>query len=110
MKILVTGGAGYIGSHACVELLQAGHNIVVIDNFSNSSIVSLGRVSDITKVKLSTAVTKNKESAPFMFEQVDIRDQIEFVMNRLNTRPRKTRGGKQPVELFLGEAVDLLMA
>ncbi|EEZ80759.1 MAG: transposase IS30 [uncultured Candidatus Thioglobus sp.] len=34
--------------------------------------------------------------------------QIEFVMNRLNTRPRKTRGGKQPVELFLGKAVDLL--
>jgi IS30 family transposase len=36
--------------------------------------------------------------------------QIEFVMNRLNTRPRKIRGGKQPVELFLGKAVDLLMA
>jgi len=36
--------------------------------------------------------------------------QIEFVMRRLNTRPRKTRGGKQPVELFLGEAVDLLTA
>jgi IS30 family transposase len=36
--------------------------------------------------------------------------QIEFVMNRLNTRPRKTRGGKQPVELFLGKAVDLLTA
>ena len=36
--------------------------------------------------------------------------QIEFVMRRLNTRPRKTRGGKQPVELFLGKAVDLLMA
>jgi len=34
--------------------------------------------------------------------------QIEFVMKRLNTRPRKTRGGKQPVELFLGKAVDLL--
>ena len=36
--------------------------------------------------------------------------QIEFVMKRLNTRPRKTRGGKQPVELFLGKAVDLLTA
>ena len=36
--------------------------------------------------------------------------QIEFVMERLNTRPRKTRGGKQPVELFLGKAVDLLTA
>lgn len=37
-------------------------------------------------------------------------EQIDFVMNRLNSRPRKTRGGKQPVELFLGKAVDLLMA
>ncbi len=36
MNILVTGGAGYIGSHACVELLQAGHDVVVVDNFSHS--------------------------------------------------------------------------
>ncbi|MEK6264023.1 MAG: NAD-dependent epimerase/dehydratase family protein, partial [Clostridium sp.] len=36
MKILVTGGAGYIGSHACVELLNAGYEIIVVDNFSNS--------------------------------------------------------------------------
>ena len=40
MKILVTGGAGYIGSHTCVELLDAGYDIVVIDNFSNSDITS----------------------------------------------------------------------
>ena len=36
MKVLVTGGAGYIGSHTCVELLNAGHEIVVVDNFVNS--------------------------------------------------------------------------
>ncbi len=36
MKILVTGGAGYIGSHTCIELLNAGHEVVVIDNLSNS--------------------------------------------------------------------------
>ena len=35
-KILVTGGAGYIGSHTCVELLNAGYELVVLDNFSNS--------------------------------------------------------------------------
>ncbi|TNC84843.1 MAG: UDP-glucose 4-epimerase, partial [Thalassolituus sp.] len=35
--ILVTGGAGYIGSHTCVELIEAGYNVVVIDNLSNSS-------------------------------------------------------------------------
>jgi len=43
------------------------------------------------------------------FNQVT-QEQIDFVMNRLNTRPRKTRDGKQPVELFLGKAVDLLTA
>ena len=41
MAILVTGGAGYIGSHTCVELLDAGYEVVVLDNLSNSSKVSL---------------------------------------------------------------------
>ncbi|WP_438951415.1 UDP-glucose 4-epimerase GalE [Porticoccus sp.] len=48
MKVLVTGGAGYIGSHACVALLETGHDIVVLDNFSNSCIKSLDRVKQIT--------------------------------------------------------------
>lgn len=48
MKILVTGGAGYIGSHTLVELSKAGHEAVVIDNFCNSSKESLNRVSQIT--------------------------------------------------------------
>ena len=38
MKILVTGGAGYIGSHTCVELLQTGYEVVVVDNFDNSNL------------------------------------------------------------------------
>lgn len=46
--ILVTGGAGYIGSHTCVELLNAGHDIVVFDNFSNSHPEALRRVQTIT--------------------------------------------------------------
>ncbi len=41
MKILVTGGAGYIGSHTCIELLQAGHEVVVVDNLINSKEESL---------------------------------------------------------------------
>ncbi|MEW6259817.1 MAG: UDP-glucose 4-epimerase GalE [Thermodesulfobacteriota bacterium] len=48
MNILLTGGAGYIGSHACVVLLEAGHDVVVVDNFSNSSPVALDRVKQIT--------------------------------------------------------------
>ena len=48
MKILVTGGAGYIGSHTCVLLLEAGHEIAVLDNLSNSSEESLRRIKKIT--------------------------------------------------------------
>lgn len=48
MQILVTGGAGYIGTHTCVALLNAGHQVVVIDNFSNSHPQALKRVEAIT--------------------------------------------------------------
>ena len=48
MRILVTGGAGYIGSHTCVELLNAGHDLVVVDNLVNSNAESLRRVQELT--------------------------------------------------------------
>ena len=48
MSILVTGGAGYIGSHTCVEMINAGYDVVVVDNLSNSNKKSLDRVSKIT--------------------------------------------------------------
>ena len=48
MNVLVTGGAGYIGSHTCVELLESGHGVVVIDNLCNSSPKSLDRVRELT--------------------------------------------------------------
>ena len=48
MSILVSGGAGYIGSHTCVELIQAGHDIVVVDNFVNSCPEAIHRVEQIT--------------------------------------------------------------
>ena len=62
MKILVTGGAGYIGSHTAVELLNAGHGVVVVDNLCNSSRKSLDRVKKIT-------------GRAVKFHKVDIRDE-----------------------------------
>ncbi len=61
MSILITGGAGYIGSHTCVELLNAGKDIVVIDNYSNSCNESLERVKKIT-------------GKDFRYYECDIRD------------------------------------
>ena len=52
MKVLVTGGAGYIGSHTCVELLEAGHEVFVIDNLSNGHEAALERVRGITNCEL----------------------------------------------------------
>lgn len=53
MKILVTGGAGYIGSHTCVELLEAGYETAVFDNLCNSSRLAIERVKEITGKELS---------------------------------------------------------
>lgn len=52
MSILITGGAGYIGSHTCVEFLNAGYDVIVVDNFVNSSMESVNRVQKITGKKL----------------------------------------------------------
>ena len=47
MSILITGGAGYIGSHTCIALHQAGYDVVVYDNLSNSSIEAINRASKL---------------------------------------------------------------
>ncbi len=48
MRILITGGAGYIGSHTALELLKAGHEVVVVDNLVNSHPEALRRVQELT--------------------------------------------------------------
>ena len=62
MKVLVTGGAGYIGSHTCVELMESGHDVVVVDNLCNSNPKSLERVEALTGKRLK-------------FYQGDVRDE-----------------------------------
>jgi len=78
--ILVTGGAGYIASHTCVELLQAGYEVLAIDNLSNACEESLNRVQQITGKKLSLIKGDVRDTALMkgIFEQHDIAAVIHF--------------------------------
>ena len=79
-KILVTGGAGYIGSHTCVELLAAGYELVVVDNFSNSKLIALERVQTIAKKGLAShqADIRDRNALREIFKKHDIKSVIHF--------------------------------
>ena len=80
MKILVTGGAGYIGSHTCVELLESGYGVVVIDNLSNSNPESLKRVETITgkSVRFYEGDVRNEALLKTIFAENEISCVIHF--------------------------------
>lgn len=80
MSILVTGGAGYIGSHTCVELLQAGYEVVVVDNLCNASEKAIQRIEAITgkKVHFYQVDILDKEGLTNVFEKEDIDSVIHF--------------------------------
>ena len=80
MDVLVTGGAGYIGSHTCVELLNSGYGVVVIDNLVNSNPRALERVQQITGKPLSfyEADVRDRAALDNIFEKHDIGCAIHF--------------------------------
>lgn len=80
MKILVTGGAGYIGSHTCVELLEAGYDVVVVDNLYNASEKSVERVKEITGKDLAfyQADILDEEALDKIFEKEKVDAVIHF--------------------------------
>ena len=80
MRILVTGGAGYIGSHTCVELLNAGYDVVVVDNLYNASEKALERVEEITgkKVVFYNADIRDKEAMNDIFDKEKVDAVIHF--------------------------------
>ncbi|MCP4396808.1 MAG: UDP-glucose 4-epimerase GalE [bacterium] len=80
MRILVTGGAGYIGSHTCVELLNAGYDVTVVDNLSNSKEESLIRVQEITGKRLDFHPVDllDKEELEAIFTTTEIDTVIHF--------------------------------
>lgn len=80
MSILITGGAGFIGSHTCVEMLNSGYDVVVVDNLDNSSSESLDRVEKITgkKVKFYKEDVRNREAIRKIFTENSIEAVIHF--------------------------------
>ncbi len=101
MNILVTGGAGYIGSHTCVELIQSGHNVVIVDNLYNSCELAVDRIGKITgktpkfyrvdlldKEKLAEVFDKEKVDAVIHFAGLkavgeSVRKPIEYYNNNI---------------------------
>jgi UDP-glucose 4-epimerase len=80
MKILVTGGAGYIGSHTCIELIKAGYETVVVDNLCNSSLESLKRVERLanSNIPFHKVDMRDKAGLTQIFEQHSIDGVIHF--------------------------------
>ena len=80
MAILITGGAGYIGSHTCIEMQNAGYEVVVVDNLDNSNEESLKRVEKITgtPVKFYKEDVRNKEALRRIFSENKIEAVIHF--------------------------------
>jgi len=80
MVILVTGGAGYIGSHTCVELLDKGEQIVIVDNFCNSRPEVIDKIKEITKkdFKFYEVDLLDKEKLEKVFQENDIKEVIHF--------------------------------
>ncbi|MCI8598259.1 MAG: UDP-glucose 4-epimerase GalE [Lachnospiraceae bacterium] len=80
MAILVTGGAGFIGSHTCVELLEAGYDVVVVDNLYNASKKSIERIEQITgkKVTFYEADILDREALTKIFDKEKIDSVIHF--------------------------------
>ena len=88
MRVLVTGGAGYIGSHTCVELLEVGHEVFVIDNFCNGYEIALERVQHITNCELQ-------------YMNADIRDENALEkMNKNTNTPIKMGINRYFIILF----------
>lgn len=103
MNVLVCGGAGYIGSHVCVELLEAGYDVTVIDDFSNSKPEVLGYIKEITGKKVKfyefNILDENKTESVFKENKIDavihcaafkavgesVEKPIEYYTNNLTT-------------------------
>ena len=102
MKVLVTGGTGYIGSHTCVSLLESGSKVVIVDNLSNSREEVLNRIEKITGKRpvFYNADLRNKDEIYKIFEKENIDSVIHFAA--LKSIPDSV---KRPLEYYENNVV-----
>ena len=79
MKVLVTGGAGYIGSHTCLELLESGYDVVVVDNFVNSARTCIDRIEELSRSKVTFYEGDVRDS--HVLDTIFIENEIEAVIH-----------------------------
>ena len=108
MNVLVTGGAGYIGSHTTVELLNAGHTVVCIDNFMNSKYESILRVEKITgkKVKFYEGDIRDRKILDKIFtenkiDSISYNDKGEMSVTFSNDSLKTKDDSKQPKKVII---------
>ena len=105
MKILVTGGAGYIGSHTCVELLNNNYEVIVLDNFSNSKKEVIDKIKKITNkdLKLYEGNMLNEEILTKIFEENNIDCVIDFAAYKA-----VGESVQKPVEYYINNVSSVL--
>ena len=106
MKILVTGGTGYIGSHTCVELLNNGYEVVVLDNLSNSKIEVLDKIKQITdkEVKFYEGDMIDKDILNKIFSENKIDAVIDFAAYKA-----VGESVKKPIEYYTNNVSTVLV-
>lgn len=84
MSVLVTGGVGYIGSHTAIELIEAGRDVVIVDNLSNSNIIVLDRIEELTGVrpKFYQLDVQDREKLDIVFKENNIDSVIHFAASK----------------------------
>lgn len=105
MKILITGGAGYIGSHTCVELLNNNYEVIVLDNFSNSKKEVINKIKKITNkdLKLYEGNMLDEEILTKIFEENDIDCVIDFAAYKA-----VGESVQKPVEYYINNVSSVL--
>ena len=84
MSVLVTGGVGYIGSHTATELIEAGRDVVIVDNLSNSNIIVLDRIEELTGVRPTfyQLDVQDREKLEIVFKENNIDSVIHFAASK----------------------------